>query len=683
VDVPRSTTLMSVLRPILIAVGLAVALIAVVVMGRGQPQSTPGPRQVSSAMFWVLATLAVVAELRPFALAGRHRTETVYVSLCFTFAITLVWGAGPAIVVQIIAVVAAWATLRAPVWWTAFTIGRFVLALAVADAVFGAIPALLPGVAGSPVATRMDLPAVLIAAAALFVTTYVVLIVGVRVRHGGPWHQVFTRTFWNEALSMGGLLLLAPILAGAPSPWMVVLLLVPLFGVNQMGRLSVEHDRQSRVDSLTGLLNRRALTAEVRDIIARGRRGAHLSLLLLDLDRFKNVNDALGHAVGDRLLVEVARRLTRTVRDLHGADGALVARLGGDEFAVVLPRLADAAAARSAGSALTAAFAQPALMDGLPLDVSASIGVAMFPEHGEDFDTLMRHADVAMYDAKHRGDAVSVYTPGADRNSAARLSLLADLRRALEEPSHADEIALHYQPQVSLRTGELVGVEALLRWHHPEFGLVDPEETIRVAEHSAVMQLLTRRVLDDVTRQLARWNALGHPLRASVNVSVRDLDAPDIVALIAGQLAGTGVAAAQLELEITESALMADPRRVLTTARRLERMGVALSLDDFGTGYSSLQHLRRLPLREIKIDRSFVQTMATDPDDDAIVRSIINLSKALGLRVVAEGVEDERTQRLLAEAGCDLGQGWYHGHPMPAEELTPLLGPSDLALTGR
>jgi diguanylate cyclase (GGDEF)-like protein len=538
----------------------------------------------------------------------------------------------------------------------------------------------------------MDLPAVLIAAAALFLTTYLVLIVGLRLRHGGPWHQVFTRTFWYEALSMGGLLLLAPILAGAPSPWMKLLLLVPLFGVNQMGRLSVEHDRQSKMDSLTGLLNRRALTVEVGDIIARGgRRGSHgpragrsqLALLLLDLDRFKNVNDALGHAVGDRLLVEVARRLTSTVRDVQGkgvgAEGARVARLGGDEFAVVLDRVPDVAAARSAANALTAAFTQPALMDGLALDVSASIGVAMFPDHGTDFDTLMRHADVAMYDAKHRGDAVSVYRPGTDRNSAARLGLLADLRRALEEPSHADEISLHYQPQVCLRTGELVGVEALLRWHHPDFGPVDPEETIRIAEHSAVMHLLTRRVLGEVTSQLARWNTVGQPLRASVNVSVRDLETPDIVALIAGQLAATGVTASQLELEITESALMADPRRVLNTARRLDRMGVALSLADFGTGYSSLQHLRRLPVREIKIDRSFVQTMASDPDDDAIVRSIINLSKALGLRVVAEGVEDERTRIRLANAGCDLGQGWYHGRPMPAEELTPLLTRTSLA----
>ncbi|WP_157517522.1 EAL domain-containing protein, partial [Micromonospora rifamycinica] len=235
------------------------------------------------------------------------------------------------------------------------------------------------------------------------------------------------------------------------------------------------------------------------------------------------------------------------------------------------------------------------------------------------------------------------------------------------------EITMYYQPQVAIATGEVVGVEALLRWWHPRRGMVDPEELIRVAEQSAVMRLLTHRVVDDVVEQLAKWSAAGITLRASLNVSVRDLHTDEIVDRIADRLAHCGVRPERLQLEITEGALMADPRRVLATITRLHQLGVAISLDDFGTGYSSLQHLRRLPLAEVKVDRSFVLGMADDADDAAIVRSTIELAGALGLRVVAEGVEDERTWRLLHAAGCDAAQGWFYARPMPAEELAAWL----------
>jgi diguanylate cyclase (GGDEF)-like protein len=389
----------------------------------------------------------------------------------------------------------------------------------------------------------------------------------------------------------------------------------------------------------------------------------HFALLVLDIDRFKYVNDALGHAVGDRLLVEIGARLHRAVPDGH-----LVARLGGDEFAVVAPEVETAADARDLAGAISVMLSVPVVLDGLSLDVGGSIGIAMYPAHGDDFATLMRHADVAMYDAKMRGDAVAVYAPEADHNSADRLSLLADLRRALENPDSA-EVAFYYQPQVEMASGLVVGVEALLRWHHPQRGLIDPEELIRVAEHSGVMRLLTLRVIDDVIAQLAKWRANGLVLRAAINVSVRDLHTGEIVDRLADRLAHHEIAAEMLQLEITEGALMADPRRVLTTLQRLHKVGIALSLDDFGTGYSSMQHLRRLPLAEVKIDRSFVLGMVHDSDDEAIVRSIIELAGALGLRVVAEGVEDDRTRRLLVAAGCHVAQGWFYARPMPADEL--------------
>jgi EAL domain-containing protein (putative c-di-GMP-specific phosphodiesterase class I) len=274
-----------------------------------------------------------------------------------------------------------------------------------------------------------------------------------------------------------------------------------------------------------------------------------------------------------------------------------------------------------------------------------------------------------MYEAKRRGDTIAVYEAESDRSSPERLGLLADLRRALIHPNHTDEITFHYQPQIAVATGEMVGVEALVRWQHPDRGMVSPDELVRAAEHSSVMRLLTFRAIDDVIAQLGCWRAQGHVLTASINVSARDLHTSDIVDHIAAQLHRAGIDAQQIRVEITETALMADPQRVLRTVRQLSELGVTVSLDDFGTGYSSLLHLRRFPLAEVKIDQSFVRRMAEDPYDAAIVRSIIEPSP--GLRVVAEGVEDDATSRLLAEAGCEVAQGWYYGHPVPADRLLP------------
>jgi predicted signal transduction protein with EAL and GGDEF domain len=368
------------------------------------------------------------------------------------------------------------------------------------------------------------------------------------------------------------------------------------------------------------------------------------------------------------LLGAVAER----VRECIGSDG-FVARLGGDEFAVLAPRLVDPSAARILAQRVADALAEPVTLDGLPLDVTASIGVAIHPDHGTDNANLLRHAEVAMYDAKDRACTFAVYTPESDQNSPERLQLVAELRRALEV-ARPDEIRLFYQPQVDMISGAVVGVEALLRWQHPTRGAVSPEHLIRVAEHTAVMRLLTSRVIEDAIGQLAKWKAQGLNLRVSINVSVRDLHRPELVDHLSSMLADRGVAPNQVQLEITEGALMADPRRVLVTLHRLDRLGVALSLDDFGTGYSSLQHLRRLPLAEVKIDRSFVLGMTTDPDDAAVVGSIIDLARALGLRVVAEGVEEDSTRRMLISGGCEVAQGWFYARPMPADALISWLG---------
>jgi diguanylate cyclase (GGDEF)-like protein len=627
------------------------------------------------AAFWAMAVLALLCDGQPFTPPGRRQSPAVFPSVCFTFAILLGWGLGPAVAVQAAAVLVSGWRLRHAAWRTTFNIAQYACALAAAGAVtrLAAYPVFVTAHRSG----WADVTVVAGATLAWFLVSYGLVTGAIRLRFGTGWWRVFRQGLAFELVSTESLLLLSPVLLAAAreSALLIPLVLVPLFAVSRMSRLSGEQEHLSRLDPLTGLANRKALLAEISEQVPlhadrpAGSDTRLLALLLLDLDRFKHVNDALGHAVGDRLLVEVGRRLTAVVRP-----DDLVSRLGGDEFAILAPRLVDTDAARELADRVVAALAEPVALDGLPLDVSGSIGIALYPQHGTDFETLMRHADVAMYDAKHRGDTVAVYAPESDHNSPERLSLLADLRRVLETPGaeaadEVGEITMYYQPQVAIDTGEVVGVEALLRWRHPRRGMVDPEELIKVAEQSAVMRLLTRRVVDDVMEQIAKWSAAGTTLRAALNVSVRDLHTGEIVDQIADRLTRYGIPADRLQLEITEGALMADPRRVLTTISRLDKIGVAIALDDFGTGYSSMQHLRRLPLSEVKVDRSFVLGMAVDADDAAIVRSMIELAGTLGLRVVAEGVEDEHTWRLLHAAGCDVAQGWFYARPMPAEDL--------------
>lgn len=669
-------------------VGLAV------LAGAGHIMSGPELFPRLPAAFWAMAVLAVACDVRPLTSPRQPHRIAVFPSICFAFAILLLWGFGPAVAVQAVAVISSWRPGRGR-WLVPVNLGKYGCALAAAAVVIriGAPD----GLAGAGLPGARTVAVVVGAAAAWLAVEYGAELLALRLLTGARWWLTIRQALPFELLATASLLLLGPILAVAAraSVALVPLILVPLYAVHRMSRLTAEQERLTLLDPLTGLGNRKALVARVAEQVAthaeyaaqaRSRQhaeqrntahgrttptheptdtpGPHLALLLLDLDRFKHINDALGHAVGDRLLVQVGKRLSGAARPSD-----LVVRLGGDEFAVLAGGLRDVAEARELADRIAGALSEPVALDGLPLDVGGSIGIALFPQHGLDFATLLRHADVAMYDAKQRGDTVAVYAPESDHNSPERLSLLADLRRVLEGGADAGELTLYYQPQIAMDSGDVVGVEALLRWRHPRRGMVDPEELIRVAEQSTVMRLLTRRVVDEVTDQLAKWSAAGLPLRAAINVSVRDLHTGEIVDQIAERLTRHGLSPDRLELEITEGALMADPRRVLTTISRLDRLGIAIALDDFGTGYSSMQHLRRFPLAEVKIDRSFVLAMAADTDDAAIVRSVIELASALGLRVVAEGVEDERTWRLLHAAGCHVAQGWFYARPMPADEL--------------
>jgi diguanylate cyclase (GGDEF)-like protein len=391
-------------------------------------------------------------------------------------------------------------------------------------------------------------------------------------------------------------------------------------------------------------------------LVAARRERHPLALLLLDLDSFKEVNDTFGHAAGDRLLQQVAARLQDA---LPPSD--TVARLGGDEFAVLRPG-EDVAGATLAMQKLLAALEAPVVVEGQALPSQASIGLALFPEHGDDAQTLLRHADVAMYSAKQVHRPYAIYTPARDPYSPSRLDLIAALRQAIA----LGALRLHYQPKLAVASGAVCGAEALVRWQHPQYGLILPDQFICLAEQTGLIAPLTRWVLEASLRQCRCWQRRGLPLVIAVNLSMWDVHDPEFPDSIARLLRATNVPPDALRVELTESTIMADADHTLDVLTHLAALGVRLSVDDFGTGYSSLSYLTRLPVDELKIDRSFVQHMAIQSHDAAIVASTIGLGRGLGLRVVAEGVEDRETWDLLAGLGCDVAQGYYVSRPLPA-----------------
>jgi len=413
-------------------------------------------------------------------------------------------------------------------------------------------------------------------------------------------------------------------------------------------------EHQALHDGLTGLPNRTLFRDRAEQAVVQGKRdGPGFTVMLIDLDRFKEVNDTLGHHSGDLLLREVANQLRKAVRKSD-----TVARLGGDEFGVITPGLCDAAGARALADKLRDELAQPIVVGGLAIEVEASVGIAIFPEHGEDVETLIRHADVSMYVSKSTHIPI-VYASAYDHHSLARLALVGELRRAID----GNELVVHYQPQADIATSEVRKVEALLRWQHPQHGLLGPDQFIPLAEQTGLIRSLTRYVLDAALAQWRTWRDEGRQLGVAVNITAReliDLRFPDEVAEL---LAKWRVEPGQLELEITETSLMTDPPRARSILARLRELGVRFAIDDFGTGHSSFRYLKQLPIDILKIDKSFVQRMGEDVSDAAIVRSAIDVGHALGLEIVAEGVEDEEAKRRLEEFGCDAFQGYYLGRP--------------------
>jgi diguanylate cyclase (GGDEF)-like protein len=429
----------------------------------------------------------------------------------------------------------------------------------------------------------------------------------------------------------------------------------------KLRRQAQENEHQALHDPLTGLPNRTLFRDRTQQAILSAQRdGTSVAVLIMDLDRFKEVNDTLGHHSGDELLKELADRLNDAVRESDS-----VARLGGDEFGVLLPRVSAAAGAVDVAERIRAALSEPFALHGLPLAVEASVGAALYPEHAADVDTLIQHADVAMYLAKSANSDFELYDEANDEYDPARLTLVGELRRALAE----HEIILYFQPKLGLSTGRVSGVEVLVRWRHPERGLLYPDEFIPLAQHTGLIKPFTLYVVDKALAHCAAWRQDGLELRVAVNLAMRNLLDLGFPADVAALLRKWDVNAELLELEITESTIMADPFRARQVLMQLHEMGVRLAIDDFGTGYSSLSYLRRLPVQEIKIDKSFVMNMADDENDAVIVRSTIDLARNLGLEVVAEGVENARTWNDLEAFGCDVAQGYFLSRPVVAEEL--------------
>jgi diguanylate cyclase (GGDEF)-like protein/PAS domain S-box-containing protein len=422
--------------------------------------------------------------------------------------------------------------------------------------------------------------------------------------------------------------------------------------------LVAELARLAHHDVLTGLPNRRLLRETLERAI-----DAHedqpLSLLLVDLSGFKEVNDTLGHEAGDALLREVGRRLRSIPRDSD-----LVARLGGDEFAVLLPSTGHAGAEEVAQTILRAIRA-PIIHEGRSVEVSAGIGIGLFPEHGQDASTLLRHADVALSQAKQGGGGIGFYAASLDENSLARLSLGTELRTAISE----GQLRLCYQPLISLSDGAPVGVECLVRWEHPERGLLAPSLFVPKAERTGLIGPLTTWVLDEALRQQQSWRREGINCDISVNLSARSFHDEDLPATVMGLLERYGARPESLTLEVTESVAMEDPEQAIAMLQRLGKRGVRLSIDDFGTGYSSLGYLQRLPVHQLKIDRSFLANIMADAGAASIVSFIMGLGQSLDLEIVVEGVETEEVTGMVTSLGFDLGQGFYFGRPMPADAL--------------
>ena len=616
------------------------------------------PRMLDGAApaFWVFAAFLLVTER--VQIPRRNEEDESNISTTFAFALLMVFGWAAAVTVQTVATLIVDVTQRKPWWKTCFNVGQLALTLGAAAVVFRWAPGLPTGES-----MRFDvaeLPAVVASAAFFFVVNVTLNGVAVAMTQRRPLARYLAEDVVSEAPAMGALLLMAPILVGMGEfgLFLTPLLAVPLLGVWMQGRLSVRTLHQALHDGLTGLPNRASFVREVA--AAAKRNDGHLAVLLLDLGRFRDINETLGHESGDRVVVDVARRLEGATDD----ESVLLAHLGGDEFALLLRGGERDAAEVLAGRVLDA-LDVPIDLDGLPLYVGAAAGIALSPEHGGP-DEVVRHADVALTVAKESASRCCVYEPRHSTHTPMQLAMVGELRRAL---TSGTDLLLQYQPKIDVVSGRVRDAEALVRWKHETLGLIYPDAFVPLAERTGLITQLTSWVLTQAVRDCVRWRQAGVDVGVAVNISPRELADRSLVDRVLGILEQYGLPGDCLSLEITESAFLRDPDHAIELLEELRSSGIRVSLDDFGAGYSSLSYLKRLPLTEVKIDKSFVLNMATEPRDEMIVRSIVELGHNLRVDVVAEGVDDQETLDRLAAMGCDVAQGYLIARPMDAARL--------------
>jgi diguanylate cyclase (GGDEF)-like protein len=638
--------------------GLVAALVLLPVAGLARLAGEP--------LLWAIAGLALLGELRPIVTPGKSHPDSGTAACAFCFAALLYWGFPAAALLRTITTVAVALVQRQATFRAAFNAAQFTLSLGAAGLVLAAT-----GIHPQPLAPWVpegwQLPAVALAGLAYFAVNFVLVGVAVALHSRAPIPATFRRALPYQAFVNLVLLSAAPLVVVVMhrSVLLVLLFLLPLTAIYASAAMSLQREHEAHHDELTGLPNRTLLLRQTADaLVEAARSGSRAGFLLLDLDRFKEVNDTLGHPVGDALLRVVAHRLAHSVRP-----GDLVARLGGDEFAVLLPSVREGSVAREVAARLRAALAEPIRLEGMSFEIEASVGIALYPDDATAVEVLLQRADVAMYLAKERRTGVETYASEADRNSPARLSLLGDLRRGIDR----GELELHYLPKVFLADGRTGGMEALVRWRHPRRGLLMPEEFIPVTEQSYLMRDLTAYVVDAALAQAARWRQDGLAVQVSVNLSARDLLDAGLAGLVGRGLRAHGALPGDLVLEVSERVLAGEPAHPLATAAALAALGVPLSLDGFGTGYSSLVRIKRLPVSEIKIDASFVTRLFDSPDSEVIVRSLVDLVRALGIRSVAVGADTPEVAAALQAMGCDAAQGRYFSGALPPAAATAWL----------
>jgi diguanylate cyclase (GGDEF)-like protein len=618
-------------------------------------------------LFWAVAGLALLAEIRPIVTPGKSRPGYCTAALTFSFAAFLYWGFAVGALLRAVTTLVAALVARRAVFRALFNVAQLTLSLGAAGLVLSAAGT-HPQLLAPWLPQGQELLDVAAAAIAYFAVNFVLVDVAVALHSRAPVPATLRAALPSQAFVNLVLLSAAPLVAVVMgrSVLLVLLFLLPMSAIHASAAMSVRREHQAHHDELTGLANRALLLRRTDDALLEvARSGGRAGLLLLDLDRFKEVNDTLGHPVGDALLRVVAHRLTHSVRP-----GDLVARLGGDEFAVLLPSAADESVAREVAVRLRAALAGPIRLGGISFKIEASIGIVLYPDDATTVELLLQRADVAMYLAKERRTGMEMYAPDADRSSSARLSLLGELRRGIDR----GELELHYLPKVFLADGWTGGMEALVRWRHPRLGMIMPADFIPAAEQSCLMRDLTAHVVDAALAQAARWQRDGLLVQVSVNLCVRDLLDGGLAEMVGRGLHRHGLLPGELMLEINEAMLADGPARGAGALAALAALGVPLSLDGFGTG-SSLVRLRRLPVSEIKIDASVIARLFDGPDTRLIMKSLVDLVRALGIRSVAEGVESPDAAGALAAIGCDAAQGRYYCGPLdPAAATTWLAG---------